>query len=297
MNLQYIRYALEIARTGSISKAAENLSVAQPNLSRAVKELEAEVGIAIFERTRTGMLVTPDGERLLAAGERILREVGELSSMFEGDTAPREALTVAYPHADYILCALAELTQDLPIDGRYDLSYREVGPMDAMGMVAAGESRLGIIRFPAHNERYYTDRLAERELAWERLATLPAVILTAARYPIDRIGHRELNDASPITPADGSADTGRGEPPRRRIIAEAPPLLYALLRADPTLYAVTRPLTAETLSTLGLYQYAVADTDMAPVPEWQDALIYPKFYRPTALDRRLIDKLQQVAKR
>ena len=51
MNMQYIRYALEIARTGSISKAAENLSVAQPNLSRAVKELESGLGIAIFERT------------------------------------------------------------------------------------------------------------------------------------------------------------------------------------------------------------------------------------------------------
>ena len=44
MNLQYVKYALEISRTGSISKAAENLSVAQPNLSRAVKELESQLG-------------------------------------------------------------------------------------------------------------------------------------------------------------------------------------------------------------------------------------------------------------
>ena len=68
MNLQYLRYALEISRTGSISKAAENLSVAQPNLSRAVKELESALGISIFERTRTGMAVTPEGEQLLSAG-------------------------------------------------------------------------------------------------------------------------------------------------------------------------------------------------------------------------------------
>ena len=60
MNLQYVKYALEISRTGSISKAAENLSVAQPNLSRAVKELESSLGIAIFDRTRTGMTVTPE---------------------------------------------------------------------------------------------------------------------------------------------------------------------------------------------------------------------------------------------
>ena len=90
MNLQYLRYALEISRTGSISKAAENLSVAQPNLSRAVKELESQLGISIFERTRTGMTVTPEGERLLSAGDRILREVGELETMFDGEAIPRE---------------------------------------------------------------------------------------------------------------------------------------------------------------------------------------------------------------
>ena len=65
MNLQYVKYALEISRTGSISKAAENLSVAQPNLSRAVKELESQLGISIFERTRTGMTVTPERQEVI----------------------------------------------------------------------------------------------------------------------------------------------------------------------------------------------------------------------------------------
>ena len=114
MNLQYLRYALEISRTGSISKAAENLSVAQPNLSRAVKELEGQLGISIFERTRTGMTVTPEGERLLSAGDRILREVGELETMFDGETLPRESLSVMAAPAAYLSHAFVSFCASPP---------------------------------------------------------------------------------------------------------------------------------------------------------------------------------------
>ncbi len=296
MNLQYIRYALEIARTGSISKAAENLSVAQPNLSRAVKELESGLGISIFERTRTGMSVTPDGERLLSAGERILREVGELEVMFEGDAVPREALSLSYPHADYIIRALAEFVRELPESGRYDLSFREVGAGDAPTLVSAGESRLGILRIPAHNERYYTDRLNERELSWERLAVLPVAVLTAASLSGDAVGHRELDGMHSLTLPDAATDAGHGEASHRRTAVQSSSLLYELLKTDPTSYAVTLPLTEATRRSSGIHQYALADADLAPIGEWVDLLVYPKFYRLTALDQKLAERLRRAAK-
>ena len=65
MNLLHLKYVVEISKTGSISKAAENLYMGQPNLSRAVRELEEEVGITIFNRTARGITVTAEGEELL----------------------------------------------------------------------------------------------------------------------------------------------------------------------------------------------------------------------------------------
>ena len=59
MNVLHMKYAVEVARLGSLNKAAESLLVAQPNLSRSVKELEAELGIAIFTRSAKGMVLTP----------------------------------------------------------------------------------------------------------------------------------------------------------------------------------------------------------------------------------------------
>ena len=50
MNIQCLKYAVEVARIGSISRAAEELYIAQPTLSRAIMELENDVGITIFDR-------------------------------------------------------------------------------------------------------------------------------------------------------------------------------------------------------------------------------------------------------
>ena len=58
MNIQYLKYAVEVARIGSISRAAEELYIAQPNLSRAIKELEKDLGITIFDRNSKGMTLT-----------------------------------------------------------------------------------------------------------------------------------------------------------------------------------------------------------------------------------------------
>ena len=63
MNVIYLKYAVAVAKAGSLNKAAEELFVAQPNLSRAIKELEKELGTVIFERPSKRISLTPDGEK------------------------------------------------------------------------------------------------------------------------------------------------------------------------------------------------------------------------------------------
>ena len=75
MNLLHMKYAVEIANAGSINKAAERLYVGQPNLSRAVKELETSLGVAIFDRTSKGMFLTPDGEVFIRSAKNILKQL------------------------------------------------------------------------------------------------------------------------------------------------------------------------------------------------------------------------------
>lgn len=78
MNLQHMKYAVAVAETGSINKAADRLFVGQSNLSRAIKELENSLGVAIFERSAHGMELTPEGGVFLRYAENYDRYYKEL---------------------------------------------------------------------------------------------------------------------------------------------------------------------------------------------------------------------------
>ena len=58
MNTILLNYIVEVEKEGSISKAAENLYMTQPHLSKAIRELEESVGIKIFRRTSKGVIPT-----------------------------------------------------------------------------------------------------------------------------------------------------------------------------------------------------------------------------------------------
>ena len=76
MNIQHLKYALEVEKTASISKAAENLYMNQPHLSKAIRELEESIGISVFNRTSKGVFPTKKGAEFLLhphrfAGDRV----------------------------------------------------------------------------------------------------------------------------------------------------------------------------------------------------------------------------------
>ena len=73
MNILHMKYAVEVAKQGSLNKAAETLLIAQPNISRSIKELEADLGISIFNRSAKGMELTPEGEEFIGYAQSILK--------------------------------------------------------------------------------------------------------------------------------------------------------------------------------------------------------------------------------
>ena len=80
MNILHLKYALEIDKYKSINKAAEMLFMSQPNLSRALKELEDDLGISIFKRTSKGMDTTMQGEEFLSYAKKILAQIDEVEN-------------------------------------------------------------------------------------------------------------------------------------------------------------------------------------------------------------------------
>ena len=146
MNILHLKYAVEIAKTGSLNKAAENLYMGQPNLSRAIRELEAGLGITIFERTPRGMVVTPDGEAFLQYAVRILAQIDEMESVFRDGKKRRLTFSLSAPRADYIAAAMVAFAGETRTEP-CTYYYKETNALRTIRNVLCGEYNLGIIRF------------------------------------------------------------------------------------------------------------------------------------------------------
>ncbi|MDR2471616.1 MAG: LysR family transcriptional regulator, partial [Treponema sp.] len=102
MNTLFFKYAVEIERTRSITKAAENLFMAQPNLSKAVRELEYEVGFSIFERSSRGVIPTPRGRDFLLHARKILDELRHINTLTGEENPERQSFSLSMPRSSYI---------------------------------------------------------------------------------------------------------------------------------------------------------------------------------------------------
>ena len=89
-----MKYAVEVAKSGSLNKASDILLIAQPNLSRSIKELEADLGIVIFERTTRGMTLTPEGEEFINYAKGILSQIEQVERYYKENSAKIQKFSV-----------------------------------------------------------------------------------------------------------------------------------------------------------------------------------------------------------
>ena len=140
-----MKYAVEIADTKSISKAAENLYMGQPNLSRAIKELEENLGITIFKRTTKGITVTPEGEEFLQYAKRIISQVEEVEEIYKNGKKRKQRFSACVSRASYISEAFAQFAKNLSPDEPAEIFYKETNSMRTIKNVVNEDCNLGKI--------------------------------------------------------------------------------------------------------------------------------------------------------
>ncbi|WP_101876915.1 LysR family transcriptional regulator [Lachnoclostridium edouardi] len=97
MQLQHLKYFLQIAETGSMNKAADQLFVSQPSLSKVISCMEAELNIKIFERNNRGVSLTEDGKKLYMYTKNILNQF-DLISKISTEEIPSVISVSVYPN-------------------------------------------------------------------------------------------------------------------------------------------------------------------------------------------------------
>lgn len=184
MNLQHMKYAVAVAETGSINKAADRLFVGQSNLSRAIKELENSLGVAIFERSAHGMELTPEGGVFLRYAKAILQQVDEVEHMFTEGSAKKKHFSISVPRSSYISEAFARFSCELSADEEFEVFYKETNAMRTLKNVLQDDYKLGILRYAENYDRYYKELVEEKGLRCELVAEFRYALLMSKDCPL-----------------------------------------------------------------------------------------------------------------
>lgn len=303
MDIQHLKYAIEIERHRSISKAAEKLYVSQPFLSKAIKELEKEIGVDIFNRTSRGVVPTKKGEDFLARAKEIIGDMEDLEQSFREKSAETVHIELSVPIACYISHAFVEFIRELPTGEEIRVDYRETNTMSTIRHVAEKDCNIGIIRYQTNFEDYYLRHLESKDLAVKPIWKFNYHLVMSKASPLakkeklttdDLQGLIEISHGDPTVPdlsASMLTELRRRDQSPREIVVYERQSQFELLCAMPETYMWASPTPQSVFDTYPLIQ---KDCDF-PDNEYKDVLIYRKGYHLTKQDRLFLSKVSEIA--
>ena len=184
LNITELRYLVAIMQWGSVSAAAKQLYAAQPNISKALKNLEEEYKIRIFERSSTGMIPTEQGRRFIEQAERVLEDVDLLSRSVEEEQERCAELRVMLPHATYASYAAVDYLEQAAHLEKMHIHIREGGSMEALDFVLRRGYHLALLRYAMEDDEHYSHYCARRGLKMEPVMDFEYQLLTNRRIHV-----------------------------------------------------------------------------------------------------------------
>lgn len=298
MNILHLKYAVEVARVGSLSQAAHNLVLAQPNLSRSIKELEADVGIKIFERSTKGMVLTPEGEEFIGRAKEILTHIEQVELIYKAGAIKKQKFSISVPRACYISEAFAEFSKSVT-DAYIDIFYKETNSQRTISNILNAGYKLGIIRYAENYDKYFKSMLEEKGLTYEMVAEFTYQLIMSKDCPLaekETITFDDLSDyiriahADPYVPSLSVAKVVREELPddfKRCIYIFERASQFDLLSQNPQTFMWVSPAPQNILDKYHLVQRRCESNTKI----YKDILIYKKGYKLTDLDKKFITEL------
>ena len=204
MDLTQLKSFVTVAKLGHLTRAAEAVHLSQPAISGQIKALERDFGVALFERTPTGMLLTPAGKRLLPHAEAViggvqhLREAAlELAAQLTGRLRLGTVLDPAFLRVGDLLVAAFERHPAIELDLHQVLSHDALeqirsGELDASFYFGALPPDIAGVELRTIDYRVMVPSALEGAMAadgdsgWPRLAALPWIVTP------ERSSHRQL---------------------------------------------------------------------------------------------------------
>ena len=196
MTLQQLKYVVTVAEQGSISGAAKELFISQPSLTNAIKELEKEMQITIFNRTNKGIIVSGEGDVFLAYARQVLEQADLLKEKFLNVKKQSPRFSVSCQHYSFAVNAFVDVIEAFDAD-QYDFTLRETQTYEIIEDVSRMKSEIGILYVNDFNRKVLTKMFHEYGLVFHELLNCRIYVYMWKGHPLakrEKITLEELKE-------------------------------------------------------------------------------------------------------
>ena len=197
MTLQQLKYVIEVADRGSITEAAKSLFIAQPSLSAAIHELEAETDTKIFKRSSRGVLITPEGAEFLGYARQVVQQAALIEDKYIARSSVRQRFSVSTQHYSFTSSAFVELVRAQGGEA-YEFTLREGKTYDTINDVRTLRSEMGVLYLSSFNEAVIRKMLRESNLVFSELFSARPHIFVGRNNPLAGRESVTLADLEPL---------------------------------------------------------------------------------------------------
>lgn len=193
MRIQQLEYLEKIVEAGSINEAAKRLFLTQPSLSNAVKELENEMGIQIFQRSSGGISLTAEGREFMTYSKQILDQVNLMNERYKNGQQRKQSFSVSAQHYAFVVHAFVELIKSVNAN-EYQFTLRETETQNIFNDLAQFKSELGILYTNGFNQKIMQRLFKENNLVFTPLFVAKPHIFVSRYNPLTSKSSVNLSD-------------------------------------------------------------------------------------------------------
>lgn len=196
MTIQQLHYAITISETGSFNKAAELLYVAQPSLTGAIKELEKELGIKLFNRSGRGASLTADGLEFITYARQVYYQYESLMGKYGKAGKRKKKFGVSTQHYSFAVKSFVEMVKQFDTE-EYEFAIRETKTKEVINDVITSKSEIGILYLSDFNRKAIEKLLRTNGLEFHRLTECETYVYLWKGHPLAKkreIDFSELAD-------------------------------------------------------------------------------------------------------
>ncbi len=196
MTIQQLKYAIRISEVGSLNKASEILYISQPSLTSAIKELEDELGFAIFNRTSKGVILTSEGEDFIQHAGIVYSQYESLNERFCSGIGPKKKFAVSCQHYSFAVKAFINMAKKFD-SSEYEFAFRETKTLEVIEDVQNLKSEIGIIFLSDFNRKAIMKLLNSADLTFTSLKECKPCVYLWRGHPLAKqksISFEQLKD-------------------------------------------------------------------------------------------------------